>query len=210
MHVVTAKFPSAGPQPTPDFPKTKTMPGGVSPIEDHRLMNESANDTPWEICYRQLAPKLLLFARQWLASPADAEDVVQAAFVKFWQRQPAAQPEHYPLLYAAVRSCALDFRRSGERRHRREANPDAEVLREDAAFFDHAVEQREEAALVELALRELPPEQREVVVLRVWGGLTFAEIATALDESINTISSRYRYALAALRRDLKPYTNERL
>ena len=185
------------------------MPGGVSPIEDIRLMNESDHEMPWETCYRELAPKLLLFARQWVASPADAEDVVQAAFVKFWRRQPQAQPEHYPLLYSAVRTCALDFRRSGERRTRREANPDAGVLREDATFFDHAVEQREEAALVEIALRELSPEQREVVVLRVWGGLTFAGIATALDQSINTITSRYRYALEALRRELKPYTNER-
>jgi len=185
------------------------MPGGVSPFEDPRLMNESDHDMPWETCYRELAPKLLLFARQWVASPADAQDVVQAAFVKFWQRQPAAQPEHYPLLYTAVRTCALDFRRSGERRLRREAHPDAGLVREDSPFFDHAVEQREEAALVELALRELPVEQREVVVLRVWAGLTFAEIATTLDQSINTVSSRYRYALQALRRDLKPYTNER-
>ena len=185
------------------------MPSGVSPIEDPRLMNESDTETPWKICYRELAPKLLLFARQWVASPADAEDVVQAAFVKFWQHQPMAQPEHYPLLYSTVRTCALDFRRSSERRIRREANPDAGVVREDSPFFDHAVEQREDAALIELALRELPIEQREVVVLRVWGGLTFAEIAAALDQSINTISSRYRYALQALRRDLKPYSNER-
>jgi RNA polymerase sigma-70 factor (ECF subfamily) len=185
------------------------MPGGVSPFEDPLFMNESDHKKPWETCYRELASKLLLFARQWVASPADAEDVVQIAFVKFWQRQPDAQPEHYPLLYSAVRSCALDFRRSGERRLRRESNADAQVLREDTPFFDYAVEQREEAALVELALRELPTEQREVVVLRLWGGLTFAEIATALDQSINTISSRYRYALQALRRELKPYANER-
>ena len=185
------------------------MPGGVSPIEDSRLMNESDHETPWESCYRELAPKLLLFARQWVPSQADAEDVVQSAFVKFWQHRPEAQPEHYPLLYAAVRTCALDFRRGGERRARREANPDADILREDDAFFDHTIERREEAALVEFAVRELPPEQREVVVLRVWGGLTFAEIATALDQSINTITSRYRYALEALRRELKSYTHER-
>jgi RNA polymerase sigma-70 factor (ECF subfamily) len=108
-----------------------------------------------------------------------------------------------------VRSCALDFRRSGERRTRREASPNADLPREDAAFFDHGVEQREEAALVEIALRELPPEQREVVVLRVWGGLTFAQIATALDQSINTVASRYRYALEALRREMKSYSHER-
>jgi len=172
-------------------------------------MNESEHTQPWEACYRELAPKLLLFARQWLTSPADAEDVVQTAFIKFWQRRPDAHPEHYPLLYAAVRTSALDFRRSGERRLRREANPAVEVLREDSTFFDQAVEQREDAVLLEAALRELPQEQREVVVLRIWGGLTFAEIATALDQSINTVTSRHRYALEALRRELKSYSHER-
>jgi RNA polymerase sigma-70 factor, ECF subfamily len=175
----------------PSFSQTKTMLGGVSPSEDPRLMNESDQTTPWEACYHELAPKLLLFARQWVSCPADAEDVVQTAFVKFWQRRPDAHPEHYPLLYAAVRTSALDFRRGSERRARREANPAVDVLREDDAFFDHGV------------------EQREVVVLRVWGGLTFAEIATALDQSINTVTSRHRYALEALRRELKSYSHER-
>ncbi len=185
------------------------MPGGVSPDEDPRLMNESDHTHPFEACYRELAPKLLLFARQWVPCASDAEDVVQTAFVKFWQRRPDAHPEHYPLLYAAVRTCALDFRRSGERRARREANPAVDVIREDATCFDRSVEQHEDAALLEAALRELPAEQREVVVLRVWGGLTFAEIATALDQSINTITSRHRYALEALRRELKSYSHER-
>jgi len=147
-------FAPAAPFPA-SFSQTKTMSGGVSPIEDSRLMNESDHTTPWEACYRELAPKLLLFARQWVPVPADAEDVVQAAFIKFWQHRPDAHPEHYPLLYAAVRTCALDFRRSGERRSRREANPAVDVLREDATFFDHGVEQREDAALLEAALREL-------------------------------------------------------
>ncbi len=172
-------------------------------------MNECAPADAWKTCYRELAPKLLLFARQWVAEPAEAEDVVQVAFVKFWKKQPEARREHWPLLYAAVRSTALDHLRGTERRARREAEPSVTVLREDTTFFDTTVEQREEAALIGAALHELPAEQREVLVLRIWGGLTFAEIATTLGESINTISSRYRYALEALRRQLKPYAHER-
>lgn len=185
------------------------MAGDVSPAEDPFFMNECAPADAWKTCYRELAPKLLLFARQWLAEPADAEDVVQTAFVKFWKRQPDAQREHYPLLYAAVRSTALDLLRGSERRARREAEPAVSVLREDATFFDTTVEQREDAALVEGALRSLPTDQREVLVLRIWGGLTFAEIAGTLGESINTVASRHRYALEALRRQLKPYAHER-
>jgi len=172
-------------------------------------MNERAPADAWKTCYRELAPRLLLFARQWVPGAADAEDVVQTAFVKFWRRQPDAQREHYPLLYAAVRSSALDLLRGTERRVRREAEPAVTVLREDATFFDCTVEQREDAALIEAALRELPAEQREVLVLRIWGGLTFAEIAATLGASINTVASRHRYALEALRRQLKPYAHER-
>jgi RNA polymerase sigma-70 factor, ECF subfamily len=185
------------------------MTGDVSAAEDPRFMNECAPADAWKTCYRELAPKLLLFARQWVAEPADAEDVVQMAFVKFWRRQPDAGREHYPLLYSAVRSTALDHLRGTERRVRREAEPSVTVLREDTSFFDTSVEQREDAVLIEGALRALPSEQREVLVLRIWGGLTFAEIAVTLDESINTVASRHRYALEALRRQLKPYAHER-
>ncbi|MEA3208715.1 MAG: hypothetical protein QOE70_1772 [Chthoniobacter sp.] len=173
-------------------------------------MNPAACDEPWRICYRELAPRLLLFARQWVPSVADAEDVVQTAFVKFWRRQPDARPEHYPLLFAAVRSTALDLWRRNERRARREADPSGDLVREDEPFFDAGLEPREDAVAIDAALRRLPPAQREVLVLRVWGGLTFAEIAANLDESINTVASRHRYALEALRRILKPYESERV
>jgi RNA polymerase sigma-70 factor (ECF subfamily) len=173
-------------------------------------MPDQSADEPWTLCFRQLAPRLLLFARQWLPSPADAEDVVQAAFIKFWQHLPDARREHWPLLYAAVRSTALDHLRSADRRSRREAQTDTLPPDGSAPFFDQPAEVREEAELAEKALRELPVEQREVLVLRIWGELTFAEIAETLDESINTVAARHRYALEALRRKIKPYTYERV
>ena len=59
-----------------------------------------------------------------------------------------------------------------------------------------------EAVAIRDALGSLPPEQREVVILKVWHGLTFAEIGAALDIPDNTAASRYRYALQKLRREL--------
>ena len=170
-----------------------------------------ATDTlePWRVCYQQLAPKLLLCARQWVAS-ADAEDIVQTAFIRFWRKNPDAQPEHYPLLYAAVRSAALDLIRSEGRRANRENEYHDSEYGGAFAFFDSTQEQREEAQAVENALRALPSEQREVVALRIWGELTFAEIATALDASINTVASRYRYGLEALRKLLSSHLHERV
>ena len=135
------------------------------------------DEQPWRICYAQLAPKLLLFARQWVASVADAEDVVQTAFVKFWRHRPEAGPEHYPLLYSAVRTCALDLLRTDSRRGRRE-----QVVATDPEepFFDGTIERNEHSELINAALHHLPESQREVLVLRIWGELSFAEIAATL------------------------------
>jgi RNA polymerase sigma-70 factor (ECF subfamily) len=55
---------------------------------------------------------------------------------------------------------------------------------------------------IEDALQRIPPEQREVLVLKIWGELTFEQIGTELALSPNTAASRYRYALAALRQEL--------
>src|SRR5438105_2890325 len=102
---------------------------------------EDPSHETWRDCYRQLAPKLLLFARQWLTSATDAEDVVQTAFVRFWRKQPDAQPEHYPLLYAAVRSAALDLIRADDRRARRETLFHAEQTPAARPFFEISGEQ---------------------------------------------------------------------
>ena len=170
-------------------------------------MPEPIDDQPWRTCYAQVAPKLLLFARQWVASVADAEDVVQTAFVKFWRHRPDAEPEHYPLLYSTVRSCALDLIRTDSRRGRREQ---VVATDPDEPFFDATIEQHEKSELISAALKHLPESQREVLVLRIWGELSFAEIATTLGDSINTVASRYRYALDGLGRILKPHEYQRV
>src|SRR4249919_1638357 len=101
-------------------------------------MFSGKSDEPWRTCYAQLAPKLLLFARQWVACQADAEDVVQNAFVKFWRHRPEADTEHYPLLYAAVRSSALDFLRTESRRGKREQ---VVAVDPEEPFFDSSIDQ---------------------------------------------------------------------
>ena len=141
---------------------------------------------------------LVLLARQWVSSRADAEDVVQDAFVRFWRsRHRVSEPTAY--LYACVRHCALDQQRTVVRQARREqraARPEAETL------FDGPLEQDERRAAVEAALLGLPETQREVLVMKIWGGLSFPQIAAVLDTSANTAASRYRYALAKLREQL--------
>jgi RNA polymerase sigma-70 factor (ECF subfamily) len=178
-------------------------------------MTDTAED--WRACFQRLGPRLLIFARQWLPSLSDAEDAVQEAFIRFWRKHQGFHMHNQGLLFAAVRSAALDHLRRESRRMRRE----------QAAFFDGgaalgmeagvslfeapqagADSAQEQSRLLESAVRQLPPEQREVLTLKVWGELTFAEIGTALGIPQNTAASRYRYALSALRKLLQPVGHE--
>jgi RNA polymerase sigma-70 factor, ECF subfamily len=152
----------------------------------------------WQVWLDLHGAALILLARQFVASRADAEDVVQEAFVRFWRsRASVAEPAGY--MFACVKGCALDWQRSRRRRLRREegaARPEADRL------FIGAPEQGERQAAIEAALRELPKEQAEVLVMKIWGELSFSQIAAALNTSPNTVASRYRYALAKLREAL--------
>ena len=160
-------------------------------------MENVATHEEWKVCFSELGPGLLLFARQWVRSAADAEDIVQEAFVRFWQRNQSI--EKRGLLYAMVRSIALDLIRRDSRRARREAAAMSET--EQTAEPQFQFEDEHQQALA-LALDGLPKDQREVLVMKIWNELTFAEIAEALGISQNTAASRYRYGLAALRKTL--------
>ena len=162
-------------------------------------MDNVATHENWKTRFSELAPGLVLFARQWVRSQADAEDVVQEAFVRFWRRD--HNIDNRPLLYAAVRSAALDLIRRDGRRARREN----EVYSGMAQFSDPQFETIDDSqGVLATSIDRLPHEQREVLVMKIWSELTFAEIADALEISPNTAASRYRYALAALKKDLLP------
>ena len=156
----------------------------------------ASHEEDWKSCFAELGPGLVLFARQFVRSIADAEDIVQDAFVRFWRKQHSVQDRG--LLYATVRSVALDLLRRDARRARREATASADMEQTTEPQFDFDDgSQRALAAAIDL----LPVEQREVLVMKIWSELTFAEIASALAISQNTAASRYRYALAALKKN---------
>jgi RNA polymerase sigma-70 factor (ECF subfamily) len=152
----------------------------------------------WSVWLDEHGASLVLLARHWVATHADAEDVVQEAFVRFWRsRDSVHEPVAY--LYSCVKHCALDWQRGRQRRQQRElaaARPEAEAL------FVAPIEQDERRVTIEAAVCQLPTAQAEVLVMKIWGGLSFPQIAAALDISANTAASRYRYALARLREEL--------
>jgi RNA polymerase sigma-70 factor (ECF subfamily) len=160
-----------------------------------------ADWTNWFNCH---GPRLLLFARQWGGGHAEAQDIMQEASVRFWQvRDRARAPAAY--MYACVRKCALESRRSGRRRERREQAAIRERPAYVEAAFEVLPEKDEFRRSVEAALERLPEEQRQVLVLKIWGELTLEQIGQVMEVSPNTAASRFRYGLTALRRELKEW-----
>lgn len=148
----------------------------------------------WQEWLARHRAALFLMARQYLATSQEAEDAVQEGFVRFWQRR-ARAADAVGYLFACVRTAALDLRRA---RLARERGAVFCVAPPGVPPFFDATEGHERRAQVEFAIAELPEEQREVVVLKIWGELTFSQIGSALGIPVNTAASRYRYALARL------------
>lgn len=165
------------------------------------MEDDATHNDPWKSWFQLYGPKLLLCARQWTRSLADAEDVVQEAFVRFWRHQRDLPGEPMALLITSVRRAALDLARRESRRTAREEFADG-GLEDNPPLFQITLEQDDRRDAIEAALRLLPEEQREVLVLKIWGELTFDQIAQQLAIPANTAASRYRYALAALRQAL--------
>jgi RNA polymerase sigma-70 factor (ECF subfamily) len=144
-----------------------------------------------ETLYREHGAALLLFASAISGDRGRAQDAVHQVFLKAIENGSVSQAiNKKAYLFACVRNAVFNEAKLQDR------NTPLDI---DSAWFtppdrDYAGEQN-----LKRALGELPDDQREVMVLHVWGELTFSEIADLLGVSANTAASRYRYALAKLR-----------
>ncbi len=136
---------------------------------------------------------LVLYARQWCDAP---EDIVQEAFLLL-ARQTVAPDNLVGWIYRVVRNRAINPARSKSRRSRREL---AASRRE--TWFDTAGEKRLDAAAASAALQALPLAEREAIVARLWGGLSFDEIARLSGSSISSVYRNYQRGIAAMRERL--------
>jgi RNA polymerase sigma-70 factor (ECF subfamily) len=138
-------------------------------------------------------PALVLYARQWAGAP---EDIVQGAFLKLIaQRRPPDDP--VPWLYRVVRNAAFDSVKTERRRQEREAR----VAKTARWFVEPEVDDLDAESAV-AALQRLPDEEREVIVARLWGGLSFEEIGELAGCSASSAFRRYGAGLSALRKEL--------
>ena len=148
-------------------------------------VEEPSQPADWQAWFQLHGPRLLLSARRWTSSYSDAQDIVQEAFVRYWRRQRRLGADALPLLLTSIRRAALDHGRRRSRRSARESRvqEDLPTVPAPSAVLDGGEALDERRRALEAALRGLPPEQREVVILKIWGELTFEEIARRLSEA---------------------------
>lgn len=153
-----------------------------------------------ELIWDRYGHDLLTFLMATLGSRHDAEDVLQVIFVRIVTKRrllaKAERPDAY--MFQIARNEAVEFLRKRRRKPNNGSQMDSWLATVDTG--ENAMELGEE---LQTALARLPQAQREIVVLKVYREKTFREIAGLLRLSLNTVASRYRYAMDKLRDLLK-------
>ena len=158
----------------------------------------------WKEWLDENASRLLAYGRARCQSVDEAEDLLQEALIKLWgyQEERGYRPPDLPLAFSVMRYLGMDHGRRKGRRERRD-NKIIQFQKDQDHWLDPAMEDEEDAAILRGEVESLPDKLREVLTLKIWGGLTFAEIGELLTISNNTAATRYRYALEQLQKKLK-------
>lgn len=175
----------------------------LAPEPDEHLMARimHGDRQAFETLVRRHGPGILTLLRRMTGNRHRAEELFQDTFLAVWQKCDQFRPglTFRPWLYTiAVNRCRAEFRSQ-----RTPTVPLNEEAVADAVSPVDAVVARETASQVLQAVSALPEQQRLVVSLRVWQGLSYAEIAQTIGLHEGTVRSHMHHALAALRRTLK-------
>ncbi len=169
--------------------------------QDHALVRAMARGDRRALAhlYERHAPRLLALLRRLLGEPAEAQDLLHDIFLEAWKRADDYAPERGSVsawLSLRTRSRALDRLRSAPRTRTRSFSDELlQKLRDPKAdptrTTDHAKLLR--------VLQDLGPEEREVIILGYFGGLSSSEIASHIGIPVGTVKSRTRSGLQRLR-----------
>ena len=166
--------------------------------EDERLLAQIADGDhgAFEVLYRRYARPVLALAQRRLGDSGKAEEAVQEAFVSVWRSASTYRPERgaaVAWLYAVARNAIAD---RGRRRQEPLAEP-PDVPSPDPGP-DAQAEQEWLRWRVHSALEQLPRNERDLIVLAYWGGLSQSEMAERLEIPLGTVKTRTRTALSRL------------
>lgn len=157
--------------------------------------------------YELRADTLYALALRLLQSPAEAEEALQDAFVRIWRCAPSWDEKKaaaFTWMVLIQRRACIDRLRARGRRERLFGAGEDDFGREELEFISaEPTGINGDQGTLREALRQLPPEQREVIDLAFYQGLTHSEIAQQRREPLGTIKARLRRAMLRLREFLK-------
>jgi RNA polymerase sigma-70 factor (ECF subfamily) len=185
-----------------DMPRMRVVPAPVNEPseEDTALLLRVANADrdAFEQLYHRYVRSVFGLALRRLRDRAQAEEVTQEAFTAVWRSAESYRPERGSAggwLYTVARNAILD-------RMRRNARADTSAELPELASPDGGPDEQAEQAYtawrVHRALEELNPNEREVIELAYWSGLSQSEVANFLGQPLGTVKTRTRSALARL------------
>lgn len=210
MTTRTAALESARPAATTAAP---------APQSDEELLEEYKQGRP--AAFRVLVERhhrpVYRFCLRALGNPQAAEDAAQEVFLRVVKHAPTweRKAKFTTWLYTIARNYCIDEARKGRFRKTESLNEpqkkgDGEEGAEridnvaaDDVGSDRVADGARMRKVIDQTLAELPPEQREVFCLREYSGLAFKEIADLVGAGENTVKSRMRYALVALKKSLE-------
>ncbi|HVT59119.1 MAG TPA: sigma-70 family RNA polymerase sigma factor [Thermoanaerobaculia bacterium] len=189
-----------------------THDSGANPLagnSDAALLRQAADRQPEALAelYDRFAPTLLALCRRILRSAADAEEVVQQVFIHVWKQGHRYDPARSSVstwLVLIARSRAIDLLRSRkvvERTHEA-AQQDQPALHTSPQGMENVLTQ-ERHARVRREMENLPPEQRQVLEMAFYQGLTQSEIAAQANLPLGTVKTRTLLAMKKLRNALR-------
>ena len=178
-------------------------------LNDEQLLLRVAagNRVAFGTLYDRFCRPLYSLAFKMLASESEAQDILQEVFLSVWKKAPMFDPARgsaFSWVVTQVRNRAIDRLRSHRRRGEliEAFGPDLDAGAEDRSASDH-FETSERARHVRDALGQLSREQRQVLRLAYFEGLTQVEIAQRLQEPLGTVKARAHRAMARLRTALR-------
>jgi RNA polymerase sigma-70 factor (ECF subfamily) len=182
--------------PTPDL---QAVSDGALVMAISRYRQEALAEA-----YRRHAGAVYALARRLLSDNVAAEEIVQEVFLRLWNQPDKFDPGRGTLRSFLLAQChgrSVDLLRSDTARRRRE---ESDLRRSAEAGYDleHEVMDLTVAERVHEAVRGLPEGERRAIELAYFGGHTYREVATLLDEPEGTIKSRIRTGMRRLRDDL--------
>ncbi|MBV8201110.1 MAG: sigma-70 family RNA polymerase sigma factor [Acidobacteria bacterium] len=198
---------------------TSSQTGSPAALSDAALIKLVAERQPdaLALLYDRFAPTLLALARRILDNHADAEEVLQEVFIQVWNRAERYDPARSSVstwLVLLARSRAIDRLRSRkvvERTHEAGAQAapgTAEGYASPEAVENVFIQERHERVRREMAA--LPAEQRQVLEMAFYQGLTQSEIATQAGMPLGTVKTRTLLAMKKLRNALRQEIRELL